>query len=248
MVILIVELLVSGILLWLYDKSNLLVLGFKPTKPRIIDFTFGFGISAAICTLCLYLIAIVTKTSVTLNPDFTIITLLNSSFWMLKSVLGEELLFRGALLFIGIKKLGLKNACILSSIAFGIYHWFSYGILGNFPQMIYIFFLTGLGGLLFAYSFALTKSVYLPVGLHLGWNLIAVVIFSGGQLGKQMLVYSGGQQLDGLWTTIFFIYQITVLPFATYLYLRRKKSAGVKQQQTDNVRLRMKLRRGAHSH
>jgi membrane protease YdiL (CAAX protease family) len=150
---------------------------------------------------------------------------------MLKSVLGEELLFRGALLYIGIKKLGLKNACILSSIIFGIYHWFSYGILGDFPQMIYIFFLTGIGGLLFAYSFALTKSIYLPVGLHLGWNLINVVIFSNGPLGKQMLLYSGGQQLDGLWTTIFFIYQITVLPFVTYLYLWRQKTAEGKQHQ-----------------
>lgn len=223
MVIIIIELFISGILLWLYEKSNLLILGFKPTKKRIVDFIFGFFISAILCTLCLYLIIIVTKPTLTLNPHFTFISFLNSSFWMLKSVLGEELLFRGALLYIGIKKLGLKNACILSSIVFGIYHWFSYGILGDFPQMIKIFFLTGIGGLLFAFSFALTKSIYLPVGLHLGWNLISVVIFSGGPLGKQMLIFSGGHQLNGFWTTIFFIYQITLLPLATYLYLSRQK-------------------------
>lgn len=175
----------------------------------------------------------------TLNPDFTVITFVSSSFWMLKSVLGEELLFRGALLYIAIKKLGLKKGCILSSVCFGIYHWFSYGIVGDFSQMIYIFILTGIGGLLFAYSFALTKSIYLPVGLHLGWNLVNVVIFSGGPLGKQMFMYSGGHQLDGLWTTIFFIYQITFLPFVTYLYLRRQKSAEG-QTTPANVGLRMK--------
>ena len=223
MVIIIVELLISGILLWLYDKSNLLILGFLPTKKRIVDFIFGFFLSAILCALCLYLIIIVTKPTVTINPHFTFTTFLYSSFWMLKSVLGEELLFRGALLYIGIKKLGLKNACILSSLLFGIYHWFSYGILGDFSQMIYIFFLTGIGGLLFAFSFALTKSIYLPVGLHLGWNLINVVIFSGGPLGKQMLLFNGGHQLDGFWTTILFIYQITLLPFATYFYLSRRK-------------------------
>ncbi len=227
MVIIIVELLISGILLWVYDKSSLLILGFQPTKKRIVDFIFGFSLSAILCAFCLYLIIIVIKSTFTLNPHFTFITFLNSSFWMLKSVLIEELLFRGALLYIGIKKLGLKNACILSSIVFGVYHWFSYGVWGDFPQMIYIFFLTGIGGLLFAFSFALTNSLYLPVGLHLGWNLISVVIFSGGPLGKQMLVVNGGHQLDGFWTTIFFIYQITLLPFATYLYLSRRKQQPV---------------------
>ena len=132
---------------------------------------------------------------------------------------------------------------IYSSIVFGIYHWFSYGIFGDFPQMIKIFFLTGIGGLLFAFSFALTKSIYLPVGLHLGWNLISVVIFSGGPLGKQMLIFSSGHQLDGFWTTIFFIYQITLLPFVTYLYLSRQKkqsiitknSSGSSMQSVENV-------------
>ncbi len=223
MVIIIIELLISGILLWLFEKSNLLILGFQPTKKRTLDFIFGFFVSAILCTICLYLIILVTKPTVTLNHNFTFKTFLNSSFWMLESVLGEELLFRGALLYIGIKKLGIKNACILSSIVFGIYHWFSYGILGNISQMIYIFFLTGIGGLLFAFSFALTKSIYLPVGLHLGWNLINVVIFSGGPLGKQMLIFNEGQPLDGFWTTIFFIYQITLLPFAAYLYLKSRK-------------------------
>jgi hypothetical protein len=96
--------------------------------------------------------------------------------------------------------------------------------------MIYIFFITGAGGLLFAYSFSLTKSMYLPIGLHLGWNLIHVVIFSGGPLGKQMLLFSNGQSLDGLWTTIFFIYQIAALPLVTYLYLRRKKNLSADRQ------------------
>jgi membrane protease YdiL (CAAX protease family) len=246
MVIVIIELLVSGILLWFYDKSNLLVLGVQPTKSRIVDFTFGIVSSTILCTICSWLIATVTETSITLNQDFTPIDFLSSSFWMLKSVLGEELLFRGALLYIAMKKLGLKYGCILSSVGFGIYHWFSYDILGDFPQMIYIFMVTGIGGLLFAYSFALTKSLYLPVGLHLGWNLVNVVVFSGGPLGKQMLLFTGGNQLDGQWTIIFFVYQITVLPFVTYLYLRRQKNAVDKK--TSQLTVMNEVTRRPHSH
>jgi membrane protease YdiL (CAAX protease family) len=231
MVILTITLLISIILLWLFDKSNLLVLGFRPTKNRIENFVFGLAASSILCACCCYLIAIILKKTLTFNTDFTYKTFLDSTFWMLQSVMSEELLFRGALLYIGIKKLGVRNACILSSIAFGIYHWFTHGILGDVPQMIYIFILTGIGGLLFAYSFALTKSIYLPVGLHLGWNLISVVIFSQGPLGNQLLVVSGGHPLDGVWSIIIFIYQITLLPFVTWLYLRRQKGVVDKEQQ-----------------
>jgi membrane protease YdiL (CAAX protease family) len=97
--------------------------------------------------------------------------------------------------------------------------------------MIYIFILTGIGGLLFAFSYARTKSMWLPIGLHLGWNLISVVIFSQGPLGNQMLISSGGQGIVGIWYTIFFIYQITILPLVTYLYLRVQKYGDERQQQ-----------------
>jgi uncharacterized protein len=231
MVGLLVALVVSGILLWLFDRSTLLVLGFKPTKWRACDFAFGFISSSVLCGICLYLIAMITGTTLTYNPNFTPATFLSSSFWMLKSVLTEELLFRGALLYIAIKKLGIKNACLLSSVAFGIYHWFSYGVWGSVIPMVYVFILTGIGGLLFAYSFALTKSVYLPIGLHLGWNLVSVVIFSQGQLGDQLLTSSGGKTLGGHWSAIFFIFQITVLPFATYLYLHHRGVLATKEHQ-----------------
>jgi membrane protease YdiL (CAAX protease family) len=231
MVLLSIELVVSWILLWLFNKSNLLVLGLKPTKKRISDFAFGLLSSSILCGLCFYLVAKISNSKLDLNSNFTVKTFFNSSFWMLKSVLYEEFLFRGALLYIGIKKIGFKNACILSSVVFGIYHWFSYGIFGNIPQMIYIFILTGIGGLLFAFSYARTKSMWLPIGLHLGWNLISVVIFSQGPLGNQMLISSGGQGIVGIWYTIFFIYQITILPLVTYLYLRVQKYGDERQQQ-----------------
>jgi uncharacterized protein len=230
MVGLLVELLISGLLLWLYNKSTLLVLGFQPTKWRCLDLVFGFVSSSIFCGIGFYVIAIISNTTLKFNPSFTYDTLLNSSYWMLKSVITEELLFRGALLYIAIKIIGIRNACILSSVAFGIYHWFSYGIWGDIIQMIYIFILTGIGGLLFAYAFAMTKSVYLPVGLHLGWNLVSVVIFSQGQLGDQLLTSSDGHPIGGLWSIIIFIYQITVLPLVTYLYLRKQKVLTIKQQ------------------
>lgn len=121
------------------------------------------------------------------------------------------------------KGLGIKVACIISAVAFGIYHWFSYGVFGEPMQMIYVFIITGIGGLMFAYAFALTKSLYLPIGLHLGWNLATIVIFSQGPLGEQLLIGSNGQKLGGILSVLFFLYQILVLPLITYWYLKRQK-------------------------
>jgi membrane protease YdiL (CAAX protease family) len=230
MVGLAVILAMSWLLLWLFTKTNLLALGIMPNRKRMANFIFGLLSSSLICGLCLFLIITLSHSSLTINPKFTTKTFFNSSFWMLKSVLFEELLFRGALFYIALKKIGVRNACILSSVAFGIYHWFSYGIFGNVPQMIYIFLLTGFGGLLFSYSFVFTKSLWLPIGLHLGWNIVAVVIFSQGPLGNQMLINSGGDKLGGIWMLFFFVYQIAALPLVTYLYLRKQINANKKQK------------------
>ncbi|MCY7293030.1 MAG: CPBP family intramembrane metalloprotease [Ferruginibacter sp.] len=66
--------------------------------------------------------------------------------WNVISVVIEELIFRCVPLYILIKKLGPSKAIIVSACAFGIYHWFSFGVIGNIPQMVIMFVITGLIG------------------------------------------------------------------------------------------------------
>jgi hypothetical protein len=161
--------------------------------------------------------------------------LLTSSWWTLKSVLYEELIFRGALLYILIKKMGVRAACIISAICFGFYHWFTYGVLGNPLQMAIIFTMTGIWGAMFAMAFARTKSLYLPIGLHFGWNFISAVIFSQGPLGKQLLVMSGDQHLGAILSAVVLIFQVLAVPAVTYYYLyllsRKAKKTSLKRKQ-----------------
>lgn len=221
MIGILITLSVSWLLLWLLEKKNVSVLGLNPTQSRLGNFAFGFSLSVICCAAYFLSIAAITKTNLTFNGKFTGQTFFTSTWWTLRSVLFEELLFRGALLYLAIQKLGTKAACILSAVAFGIYHWFSYGAFGNPVQMLYIFILTGIGGIMFAFAFAATKSMYLPIGLHFGWNLITIVVFSQGPLGQQLLISSGGQKLEGILSLLFFLYQIIVLPLITYWYLKR---------------------------
>lgn len=223
MIAILIILIASWLLLWLYNKQNSNALGLIPFKKLVIDFWVGLFVSAIACAIYFLSIILISKSSLSINNKFTIMAFFASSWWMLKSVLLEELVFRGALLYISIKKLGIKPACILSAIAFGIYHWFSYNVFGNAAQMAIIFIVTGIGGLMFAFAFALTKSLYLPIGLHLGWNLVSVVVFSQGPLGQQLFFIGNEQKLNGGLSVVFFLFQILALPLFTYWYLTRHR-------------------------
>lgn len=219
---LLVALLISWLLLYVADKASIEKLGFIPNRTRISSLIYGVGISA-LCS-CLYFgfLVFLSGSKMTINANFALFTFIKSFGWTLKSVLFEELLFRGALLYLGIKYLGARTACIISAIAFGIYHWFSYNIIGNIGQMITVFILTTVAGLLFAYAFAKTKSMYLQIGLHLGWNIVTIIIFSQGPLGQQFLISANGHPIGIVMTLILFAFQLLALPIATLLFLNKR--------------------------
>ncbi len=155
----------------------------------------------------------------TLNNNISGQDILHSTWYDIKSVFTEELIFRGALLFILIQKIGSKKSILISAIAFGVYHWFSYGILGNVMAMIFIFIGTGLMGYALAWAFAKSRSILLPFGLHLGWNLIHNTIFSKGPLGDMVLIQIGGTQLTD-WTWILnYLSGMILVPVVVMIYI-----------------------------
>ena len=157
------------------------------------------------------------------NPEYGLIDFFGGSFWILQAVVLEELVFRGAILYLLIKRIGVIKACLLSSVAFGIYHWFSYEVFGSrIILMAYIFLLTAAGGWMFSYAFAKTRSLYAPTGLHLGWNLVTAVVFSSGPIGNQMLLQQGEEVEWNEWYTLFFFsLQAIVAPGLVTWYLAR---------------------------
>jgi membrane protease YdiL (CAAX protease family) len=123
-----------------------------------------------------------------LNPSFSAGLLASGLWWNIKSVLFEELIFRGALLYILLKELGTVRAILVSSAAFGAYHWFSQELLGNIPMMAQTFLLGGAMGVVLSLAFARTGSLFVPCAIHAGWNITQSVLFSDGNIGPQVLV------------------------------------------------------------
>jgi uncharacterized protein len=182
----IVQLLISWLIIWFFEKGNLSFLGFYPTKKRLIGFAIFFIITALCCSSDFFMRMLFAKQQWELNPKLTASLILNGVWWNIKSVLFEELIFRGVIFYILIKKLGHTKAIIISATAFGIYHWFSQGSFGNPVQMVITFVITGIMGVVYAYAYSKTFSLYFPIAIHLGWNLTSSVVFSSSVIGDQL--------------------------------------------------------------
>ncbi len=223
MIGIIVELFFSWLILRFTLKKDLSVLGFHSTKSRQLHFWFGFLMAAAIYIIYQLMSTLFANNYWVIRKPITGFQVLAGIWWTIKSVLFEELLFRGALLYLVMEKWGVKKACFLSAFCFGIYHWFSFSAFGNPLQMAIIFFMTAIFGFMLAYSFAQTRSLYLPIGLHLGWNLMDIVLFSGGPLQQNIFVKANSNHLEGILSLFVFLFQIFALPVLVYYYLRFAK-------------------------
>jgi len=229
MIVTLIILLLSEILLWLVYKKHIGVLGLIPNAKRLKQFLFGFLVTASCCVLYFLLMAVVEKDKWRLNESITVKAVLSSILWVINSVLFEELIFRGALLYIAIRKIGTTKAILLSAAVFGIFHWVNLGIWGNLVPMIYIFILTATWGVMFAWAFAKTQSLYLPFGLHLGWNLFNIVVFSSGPLRDQLLIKvktAAHQDMNIGYSIALLLLQVLLAP--AILYFASKKTSLVK--------------------
>ena len=185
---LIIQLLISWLLLWVYNKSNLKELGLTPTKQRLIDFGLFFTITAALCASGFLLKMLIAQQRWQINDGYNGWQFANAFWWNIKSVLFEEFIFRGVLLYILIKRIGQTKAILISAISFGVYHWFSHEIFGQIQAMIIEFITTGVIGLVLAFGFSKTSSMYIPIAIHLGWNYMQQAVFSGGPIGNQIFI------------------------------------------------------------
>lgn len=188
MIGILIQLALSWLLVWLFDRSNLSVLGFRPTKERLQHFVIFLLTTVAFSASSFGLKMWIAEQRWQLNPEWTLQLIAGGVWFNIKSVLYEELIFRGALFYILIKKLGATKAIWISSTAFGMYHWFSQGSLGEPIPMLITFVVTGTMGLVLAYGYTKTQSLYVPIAIHFGWNVVQQVVFSNGPIGKRLLI------------------------------------------------------------
>jgi membrane protease YdiL (CAAX protease family) len=222
-----IEVFLSWILLKFIERKNLSVLGLLPTRQRLRELMIGLLLSIPFPIAFLAGVSLLVRNPYHLNPHYSLKDFLIAASYVFKAVLYEDLIFRGALLYILIKRLGPQKAVLISAFLFGIYHWFSWGGLGQPVQMAIIFLMTGLAGYVFALAFEKTRSIYMPFALHFGIDFANMVIFSQDKgIGPQLLVkavatdpVSPGSVISILVKLVHF----TWFPLLTLAYLRYRK-------------------------
>ena len=101
----------------------------------------------------------------------------------ISSAVGEEIVFRGVVYRRLEERLGTALALLVSAIVFGLVHAGNTG--ANWVSTLAIALESGV---LLALAYAATRSLWLPIGLHFGWNFTEGGIFGAAVSGGE---YSG---------------------------------------------------------
>lgn len=161
---------------WL-DRRSIVSLGLKLNGQALFDLFIGILIALPVMSL-VFAIAWaahwLTFEGFAWQVDPVRLVLKETLLILLAFVLGgwsEELLIRGYYLQTLESGLNTFGAVFLSSAVFGILH------LGNAGATWSSVLGLSLFGALLAYGYLRTRQLWLPIGLHIGWNLFQGVIF-----------------------------------------------------------------------
>lgn len=219
LLLVLIFIVISWLSIHLVEQRNIFRSWLTPANQRLKEFTLGFVLMAAFCLVTQLFFSFINGISWTISEEITISKFLYAGALDINSVLFEELLFRGVLLYGLIKYTNQHKAIAISAAAFGIYHWITYGVLGNILGMALVFITTGLMGYVFAKAYVKTKSIILPIGLHLGWNWTNNSLFSNGPDGTILLVTDQTVTLEGPFAIISFLWYL-IIPAVVLIILK----------------------------
>jgi membrane protease YdiL (CAAX protease family) len=123
-----------------------------------------------------YAIAFIKGYPVVFNQNFNGFYVLSGIWLLIPTVMLEELAFRGICFKKTVEISTVIAANIIFAALFILSHWINLGAFGNIALMT-ILLITGLGHLLFATAFLKSKTLFFPIGLHLGNNWVSLFVF-----------------------------------------------------------------------
>jgi uncharacterized protein len=181
---------------WLYkyyDKRRVTELSMR---GFIRNAALGLLIGAGLQSLVILVIYIAGAFHVnSINPVSYLLPALAIS---ISSSVLEEILLRGIIFRITEEKLGSYIALIISGLVFGFLH------LNNPNSSVMMALAIAIeAGLMLGAAYMCTRSLWLPIGIHFGWNFMQGGVYgaavSGHELGKSLLqtTIEGNQLLTG---------------------------------------------------
>ena len=111
MIGLLIILIISWGLLYLIERKHINVIGIIPTRNRLLQFIIGLFFIQLMVLISIFVESQVLSIEWRYNQDFKLNDILNAFIYHLRSALTEDLMYRGAILFILIQRLGYKFGC-----------------------------------------------------------------------------------------------------------------------------------------
>lgn len=189
--------LANAITVRIYERGQLsaLGLGWKDTSSREFLLGLGSGALAACLVLLIPVAAGAAHFEKVPGPEHLWATIAFVTVVLLFGAFGEEMLFHGYAFQSLIRRLGGFATILPAAVLFGLAHmdnpnanWLG---IGN----------TMLWGVLFGYAYLRTTALWLPIGLHFGWNFV-LPLFGANLSGFTMGVtgYTLQWKAGNLWS------------------------------------------------
>lgn len=175
-------LLLLSFLLYKKEGSNLSRLGINFQSRNLFQFPAGLLLGIVFFCGLLFFQSLYNGMSISLNPDASYPFILYGFLLALPGVLMEELIFRGYCLQKSVQAAGFARANIFLAFFFVVWHWIAFNAWGNYGQMLSLV-TTAFGHLLFAVAITRSKTLFLPIGIHLGNNWASRNLFSFKEMG-----------------------------------------------------------------
>jgi len=187
----------NAVVLRIYERAKLADIGLGWTAASRRNLALGIlgGIGAALLVLALPIAVRVADLQQIPNEHFKWPSLLFVSILLLFGAVGEEMLFRGYAFQVLVKAAGPFATILPMGVLFGLAHSLNL----NFTMLA--FFNTSLWGIVLGYAFIVSGDLWLPIGVHFGWNWMLPLL--GANLsGATMDVtgYSLNWKIGALWS------------------------------------------------
>jgi len=161
-------LLANFLTMRIFDRRPFLDIGLRGGRSSLVNFGLGvvFGGGAAALMLAAPLLAGSGHLVPRSNSQFTWPSLFFYLLALLIAAFGEEMIFRGYAFQLLIEKMGPFATILPVGVIFGLAH------SGNPSASLLGVLNTVLWGILLGYAFFRSHDLWLPIGLHYGWNAV----------------------------------------------------------------------------
>lgn len=211
-------------LLYKTENESLKSIGLNFSLKNISFLPLGILVGAIAFLGARLLRALYLGEPIEISESINYSTILFSFYFILPQVATEEFLFRGYLFKKTISTSSVFIANVIFSILFMLIHVLDENVLNNRGMMILLAVTIPVGHLLFATALIKSKTLFFPIGIHLGNNWATRHLITDSGSGESLLYISDKVNFD-TWTPFLMMLLITngFFLFITFLIWKWEK-------------------------